>query len=228
MGTSSSKESYSEAASLLYSKRAGITQAPSSNSSISFLSSHSPNYSQCDDSGAPPPPPPPGAPNAPPPPPSVDGDTSSGGESSGDDDIARAAAMASAYTNPGPMEQATMDCKRLVALDTYDGFRCDVNKQLSPYMAVVHSFWLGTTMLQDGRKRTYTWLTQVADPESLYMARVDPERMSVDGRIHKAILGGLGMFKIQVGVSPEGQTDQTLAEIDVGAQTWTANVKYSL
>ena len=226
MGTSSSKESYSEAASLLYSKRAGITQAPSSNSSISFLSSHLPNYSQCDDSGAPPPPPPPGAPNAPPPPPSVDGDNSSGGESSGDDDIARAAAMASAYTNPGPMEQATMDCKRLVALDTYDGFRCDVNKQLSPYMAVVHSFWLGTTMLQDGRKRTYTWLTQVADPESLYMARVDPERMSVDGRIHKAILGGLGMFKIQVGVSPEGQTDQTLAEIDFGAQTWTANLKY--
>ena len=220
MGTTPSKERNTKSNASMYSTRVGIAP-PLPASAISFFSSSTPIYSQCDDSAAPPPPPPPGAPNAPPPPPSVDG-----GNSSADDDIAKAAAMASAYTNPGPMEQATMDCRRLVMLDTYDGFRCDVNKQLSPYMVVVHSFWLGTNMLPDGRRRTYSWLAQVADPESLYMARVDPEKFSVDGRIHKAILGGLGMFKLQVGVSQEGQTDQTLAEIDFGAQTWTANLKY--
>ena len=119
-----------------------------------------------------------------------------------------------------------MDAKRLVNIETHDGFRCDINKQLSPHMAVVHSFWLGTSMIPDGRKRTYTWLTQVADAESLYMARIDPERLSVDGRIHKSLLGGLGMFKLQLGLSPEGQTDQALMEVDVGGQTWTANIKY--
>ena len=93
-------------------------------------------------------------------------------------------------------------------------------------MAVVHSFWLGTQMIPDGRKRTYTWLTQVADESSLFMARLDPERQSVDGRIHKAFLGGLIMTKIQMGVSPEGQSDQLLAEADINGMTWSANVKY--
>ena len=119
-----------------------------------------------------------------------------------------------------------MDVKRLLTLDTHDGFRCDINKQLSPYMAVVQSFWLGTNMIPDGRTKTYTWLTQVADADSLYMARCDPEKMSVDGRIHKAFLGGLGMAKLQLGLSPEGETDQCLLDVDLGAQTWTANLKY--
>jgi mitochondrial import receptor subunit TOM40 len=143
-----------------------------------------------------------------------------------DDAIANAAASASAYTNPGPYEHASNDAKRLVMLDTHDGFRCDINKQLSPYMAVVHSFWLGTNMIPDGRKRTYTWLTQVADESSLWMARVDPERQSIDGRIHKALLGGLIMSKLQVSVSPEGQGDQMLADVDINGMTWSANVKY--
>jgi mitochondrial import receptor subunit TOM40 len=133
--------------------------------------------------------------------------------------------MASAYKNPGPYEQASQDAKRLVMLDCHDGFRCDINKQLSPYMAVVHSFWLGTSMLQD-RNKTYTWLTQVADESSLYMARVDPERQSVDGRIHKTLLGGLALIKLQVGLSPEGQNDQCMAEVDLSGITWTANLKY--
>lgn len=111
-------------------------------------------------------------------------------------------------------------------LDTYDGFRCDINKQLSPYMAVVHSFWLGTNMLPDGRKHTYTWLTQVADESSLYMARVDPERLSVDGRIHKALLGGLAMAKLQAGVSADGQSDQCLLEVDINMPSFAGNLKY--
>lgn len=94
-------------------------------------------------------------------------------------------------------------------------------------MAVVHSFWLGTNSIPDGRKRTYTWLTQFATADSLCMARCDPEKLSCDGRIHKAILGGAGMVKLQLGLSPDGQADQALIDIDLlGAPTWTANLKY--
>jgi mitochondrial import receptor subunit TOM40 len=176
---------------------------------------------RCDDGSAPPPPPlldsdssDSGSPAPPPPPPA------------GDDSIAAAAGSATAYMNPGPYEQAASDGKRLVSLDTFDGFRCDINKQVSPYMAVVHSFWLGTNMIPDGRKSTYSFLTQVADDQGLLMARVDPGRGSVDGRIHRAILGGLAMGKLQVNVSTEGQSDQMLAEVDLGGQSWTGNLKY--
>lgn len=178
---------------------------------------------QCDDgSSAPPPPPPPsgGVSNsstteAPPPPPSAE-----------DDSISEAAQKASAYTNPGPYEMVAQDSKRLVTLDTFDGFRCDINKQLSPYMVAIHNFWLGTNMIPDGRKNTYAFVCQVADESGLWMARVDPGRGSVDGRIHRAILGGLCMAKLQLGLSQEGQGDQALAELDFGAETWTANIKY--
>lgn len=134
--------------------------------------------------------------------------------------------MASAVTNPGPYEQAAMDAKRLVTLDTYDGARVDISKQLSPYMAAVHSFWMGTSMLPDGRNKTYSFVAQVADESGLLMARVDPERGSVDGRVHRALLGGLAMGKLQIGVSAEGQNDQLLADLDFGGQTWTGNLKY--
>eukprot|EP00529_Nitzschia_sp_RCC80_P021467 CAMPEP_0113460882 /NCGR_PEP_ID=MMETSP0014_2-20120614/11234_1 /TAXON_ID=2857 /ORGANISM="Nitzschia sp." /LENGTH=412 /DNA_ID=CAMNT_0000352585 /DNA_START=298 /DNA_END=1536 /DNA_ORIENTATION=- /assembly_acc=CAM_ASM_000159 len=163
--------------------------------------------------------------------------TNNDSKNDGDDAIAQAAKAATALMNPGPYEQAPQDLKRLVMVDAHDGFRCDINKQLSPYMAVVHSFWLGTNMIPDGRKRTYTWLTQVADETSLYMARVDPERMSIDGRIHKAFLGGIIMSKLQVGVSapggepgpdgsPPGANDQCLLDVDINGPSWSANVKY--
>ena len=142
------------------------------------------------------------------------------------DSIAEAAAYVSSVPNPGPYEHASIDAKRLVALDTHDGLRVDINKQLSPYMPVVHSFWLGTGMLPDGRNKTYTFLAQVADEAGLLMARVDPEKGSVDGRIHRAVLGGLVNLKLQVGVSTEGQGDQALREADFGGQTWTGNLKY--
>lgn len=178
---------------------------------------------QCDDGSAPPPPPPPldGQAAAPPPPPPSDASAAA------DDSIADAARSASAYTNPGPYEMVAQDSKRLVSLDTYDGFRCDISKQLSPYMVAVHNFWLGTTMMQDGRKSTYSFVSQVADESGgLLMARVDPGRGSVDGRIHRVILGGLAMAKLQLGLSMEGQSDQALAELDFGGMTWTGNVKY--
>ena len=167
---------------------------------------------RCDDAAPPSPPPPTASEAPPPPPPKVDS-------------IAEAAAFTTSYSNPGPYEMAAMDGKRLVQLDTFDGFRCDINKQLSPYMAVIHSFLLGTTSLPD-RTSTYSFVTQVADEQGILMTRVDPGRKSVDGRVHRAILGGLAMAKLQLGLSPDGQQDQALAEIDFGGLTWTGNLKY--
>lgn len=185
---------------------------------------------QCD-ALAPPPLPPPGATPPPPPPDEKKEPPSSTGEAPpppppSDSIAVAAAAAASAIPNPGPYEQASQEARRLIMLDTHDGFRCDINKQLSPYMAVVHSFWLGTTMIPDGRTKTYSFLTQVADETGLLMARVDPERGSVDGRIHRALLGGAILAKLQLNVSTEGQSDQVLADIDFGGMSWTGNVKY--
>ena len=120
-----------------------------------------------------------------------------------------------------------MDLKRLVQLDTFDGFRCDINKQVSPYMMAVHSFWLGSMMINDGTERTstYAFTSQVADENGIVMGRFDPGRMSLDGQVHRAILGGLAMGKVQFNLSQEGQSDQAFAELNFGGQSWTGNAK---
>uniref|UniRef100_A0A7S2S232 Mitochondrial import receptor subunit TOM40 homolog n=1 Tax=Eucampia antarctica TaxID=49252 RepID=A0A7S2S232_9STRA len=142
-----------------------------------------------------------------------------------ENDIAKAAAAVSPIGSPGPYEQATMDSKRLVSLDTADGARFDISKQLSPYMLVAHSFWLGTSMLPEGRNKTYTFVTQVATEDGkMLMARFDPEKRSLDGRLHYFPLG----TRVQLSISPEGTNDQMLAELDLGSDqtTWAGNFKY--
>jgi mitochondrial import receptor subunit TOM40 len=143
-----------------------------------------------------------------------------------DDAIAQASKLVSAFAHPGQYEQAVSDGKRVVMVDTFDGFRCDINKQVSPFMAAIHSFHLGTSMIPDGRKSSYSFLTQVADESSLLMARVDPARGSADCRVHKGLLGGLALLKVQASVSQEGQGDQLLGELDVNGMTWAGNLKY--
>lgn len=138
------------------------------------------------------------------------------------EEAAQAAATPQLH-NPGPYESLANEAKRLVQFETFDGFRCDINKQVSPFMGVFHSFWLGTQMLPDA-KSSYTFTTQVANETSLYMARVDPGRQSIDGRIHQAL--GPAMFKLQVSGSPDGQSDQLLTEVDLQGATWNANLKY--
>jgi mitochondrial import receptor subunit TOM40 len=81
-------------------------------------------------------------------------------------------------------------------------------------------------MLPDSRNSSYGFTAQMNDEEGFMMARVDPERGTVDGRIHRSVLGGLAMAKLQVGTSAEGSNDQLLGELDFGANTWTANLKY--
>lgn len=152
--------------------------------------------------------------------------TSAAAASALDDNIAQIAASVSSIPNPGPLEASTWDVRRLTSLDTYDGLRCDISKQLSPYFAVVHSFQLGTSSLPDGKTSNYSMTGQMNDETGFMMVRVDPERGSVDGRIHSALLGGVAMGKLQVGTSSEGQNDQLLGELDFGGATWTGNLKY--
>ena len=171
-----------------------------------------------------PPPPLPAADGLPPPPVVPEKDANGGGE--GGDAIARAAQEASRFPNPGTHEMVLSEGKRIVLLDTFDGFRCDINKQVSPFMMAVHSFHLGTTMLPDGRKNNYTFTTQVADDSAALMARVDPGRNSVECRIQKGLLGGLAMGKVQGMVTKDGQNDQIIADIDAGGMTWAGNIKY--
>lgn len=207
---------------------------------LPLLLSKSSITTQCDAAPLPPPPLPATGTDAPPSPPPAPP-----ASSPEEDSISKAAQSAdsmptSSIPNPGPYEMVAHDAgKRIVALDTHDGFRCDINKQLSPYFAVVHSFWLGTSMIPDGRNKTYSFVAQVADENGLLMARMDPERGSVDGRIHMGLLGGLAMAKLQLGLSaPEpaskdaqqqgggGQNDQALLDVDFGGLTWSGNIKY--
>jgi len=167
---------------------------------------------------------PPLPPSLPPPPP-VSGGGSDGGGSVEVDDIERAAKEASKIECPGPYESALGEAKRLVTLDTTDGARFDISKQLSPHMLVQHSFWLGTTMLPEGKNTNYTFVTQVVSEDGkVLVARFDPEKRSLDGRIMGGPLGS----RLQVSVSPEGSNDQLMAEVDLGSDltTWVANFKY--
>jgi mitochondrial import receptor subunit TOM40 len=143
-----------------------------------------------------------------------------------DASIAQIASSVTSVPNPGPLEASTWDVRRLTSLDTYDGMRCDISKQLSPYFAVVHSFQLGTSGLPEGKNSNYCMTSQMNDENGFMMCRVDPDRQSVDGRIHHSLLGGLAMGKLQVGTSTEGQHDQLLGELDFGGMTWTGNIKY--
>lgn len=187
------------------------------------------SVSKCDAPPAPPSLPPLQAPGSPPPP-SIEGDSSSSSSSNDENNnntisIAEAAASATMISNPGPYDHALMDVKRLVSLDTHDGFRADIGKQVSPYMLVSHSFWLGTNMMQDGSNKTYTFTSQVADESGVFLARVDPIRGTLDGRVQRMLGPFMGKLQIVAGKEP-GPNDQLLGEIDVGGMTWTGNLKY--
>lgn len=58
------------------------------------------------------------------------------------------------------------------------------------------------------------------------MSNFDPMKKTVNGRIHKALLGGLANAKLQLAVSPDGSQDQLLGEVDFAGFTWAGNMKY--
>jgi len=75
------------------------------------------------------------------------------------------------------------------------------------------------------RNKTYTFVTQVVSDNGLFMARVDPERKTVDGKFHATVTPATTL-KLSIGVSQEGQQDQLLTELDVNGDTYTGNLKY--
>ena len=203
------------------------------NNNFPNLSILSPYPVRCD---APPPPPPPLpslSPNEPPPPPSLDGKSDSNGSTNSSSSSNNSSNTnkdlvippTSSVPNPGPYEQAIYPYKSLLSLNTHDGFNMEIQKQLSPFMVVMHNFALGTSF-PDGSNKSYTFITQVADENGVVMTNFDPFRKSVGGRIIKSMLGGMATTKLQASVSPDGSNDQLLAEVDIGAMTWTGNLKY--
>ena len=145
-------------------------------------------------------------------------------------------AEATAYANPGPFEGLTNAAKSLVFVDTFDGARIDISKQLSPMMMCSHNFWLGTAMVPNATKQ-YTFATQVYPDETTFaMARVTQEGQ-VEGRIHKVLSAGPDGFagedtmvngKVVIVASPGkgGGNDQMVAEVDVNSKTWTGGAKW--
>jgi hypothetical protein len=88
-----------------------------------FMKTMKLNVSQCAEATPPLPPPLPADGKAPTPPPTPDAAAAS-------DSIATAARAVSGFSNPGPYEQAINDVKRIVMVDTFEGFRCDISKQV--------------------------------------------------------------------------------------------------
>lgn len=167
------------------------------------------------------------APPPPPPPSSATSTTSSNADTSSSTKKSDELIIpnVSSIPNPGPYEHAILPAKNLLSLDTHDGFRMEIQKQLSPFMVVMHNFSLGTTF-PDGSNKSYSFLTQVADENGVVMTSYDPFRQSVTGRVIQSILGGIGTLKLQASVSPDGSNDTLLSEVDLNAMTWSSNFKY--
>lgn len=58
------------------------------------------------------------------------------------------------------------------------------------------------------------------------MTSFDPIKKAVTGRVIQGFLGGAATGKLQASLSPDGSDDSLLAEVDLGAMTWTSNLKY--
>ena len=126
----------------------------------------------------------------------------------------------------------------MVTLDAWEGFRCDISKQMNPFMMVIHSFAM-TRASAGGASSpmgpppqppsSYTMVTQVGDENGVLVSRWDTARGSIDGRVQRLLLGGLLMGKLQLSLA-NSDNDVCLAELDIGttipACTWTANLKY--
>ena len=159
-----------------------------------------------------------------------DGSKGSGGGSGGDKSIEEAAAAVSAYGNPGMWENLANEAKRLVFVDTFDGARLDVSKQLSPMMMVNHNVWLGTSMLPGGMKNFYTFTSQVVPEETMALvARMDRNR-TLEGRIH---LGLSSTENLQVNsklvciATPElSENNQLVADVDFSGSDWSGQIKF--
>ncbi|GMH93569.1 hypothetical protein TrVE_jg6862 [Triparma verrucosa] len=179
-----------------------------------------------DGSQAPPPPPPSPTSNdsqqeAPPPPPSLDSEN---------DDIAKAAANATAYANPGPWEAFNSDIKRYLFVDTFDGARVDLSKQLSPFLVINHNWWLGTTQLPNGQKNNYTFTTQVMPSETTaVIGRADGNGM-VEARVHRGLIMTEDLqanAKLVCVTTPEfNEQNQMVADLDLAGKTWSGQIKY--
>ena len=51
---------------------------------------------------------------------------------------------------PGFFERIHDDAKNVLSLDVFDGFRLDITKPVGERLALLHSIWLGTSLVPGG------------------------------------------------------------------------------
>mmetsp|Transcript_9086 Transcript_9086/g.18171 ORF Transcript_9086/g.18171 Transcript_9086/m.18171 type:complete len:339 (+) Transcript_9086:138-1154(+) len=181
--------------------------------------------SRCD---APPAPPPLPSTNSPPPPP-PDADEKGEAAAEKNDSISEAISSVSAYSNPGPWEAFNSECKRVVFLDTFDGAKVDLSKQLSPFLLINHNWMLGTTAVPDPMKNFYSFTTQVmVDEQTAVIGRIDAGG-TVEARVHRGWLQSEDLqvaTKVVAVATPEfNENNQMVMDVDVGGRTWSGQVK---
>ncbi|GMI33638.1 hypothetical protein TrCOL_g8231 [Triparma columacea] len=169
--------------------------------------------------------------DAPPPPPQA---PPSPGEAPEPEEVSieEAAKNATAYTNPGPFEALSAEAKRFVFVDTFDGARLDLSKQLSPMMMINHNFWLGTSMLPNSNKH-YTFTSQVVadeDQTAVLVGRLDMNG-TMEGRVIKTFrqdedLSVVGKFVCVATPEFDAGSNQLAGDVDISGKSWSGNVKY--
>jgi mitochondrial import receptor subunit TOM40 len=98
---------------------------------------------------------------------------------------------------PGQFADSFNEVKRLVQVDTFDGFKFDMQKPLTPTFAVSHGLWLGSSLLPGGSM--YHYSATVADVgDKLIMGRVSQDG-DVDGRVHFPIGPVMNKLSLSLG-----------------------------
>jgi mitochondrial import receptor subunit TOM40 len=127
--------------------------------------------------------------------------------------------------NPGPYENAQDGTKSVVGVDSFDGFRFEINKPLSPKFAMSHSFLLGTTQIPSGYQ--YAFGANVAPTaSSLLMGRVDLQK-TVIARYHQQFYGGRALLKLggQMPSDPESSPSHFSGDLLYMGDDFTASIK---
>ena len=109
-------------------------------------------------------------------------------------------------------------------IDTYDGVRVEINKQLSPWMLINHNFWLGTSMIPNSN-RNYQFSCQVASDDGVLIGRLD-HNLGVEGTIirQRALSPNVSaLFKgvLVASKDKEGGNDQFVASTDLSGPSWS-------
>ncbi|CAM9955644.1 unnamed protein product, partial [Phaeothamnion confervicola] len=100
---------------------------------------------------------------------------------------------------PGLFGDQFNEATRLVQLDTYDGFRFEAHKTITPAFVTTHTLFLGSSLVQGGNYYQFG-VNLAEDADKLVMGRLDTTG-GLDGRIFLPLLKNVNT-KLQFQASP--------------------------